>query len=181
MSNKKVPNAFQSLLKWHRECVLLFGRAPRIFSHSLRSIWSWYYCRSPVRGTQHLLSCLFNPIYARAWLRWKGGKWWKLSCLFTSNFFHSSGKRVQAPYDINSEMKAANLTVSGTELWCLPAHCLLGFHTHGGGHKSAQLSEGVEEDKSSDLWHINTYQRNQFVISVNGSHCALTSSPHSCL
>lgn len=51
------------------------------------------------------------------------------SCLFTSSSFHSSAKRVQAPNDTNSEMKAANLTVSGTELWCLAARCLLGLHS----------------------------------------------------
>lgn len=76
--------------------------------------------------TSHLLSYLLNAICARAWLRWKGGEWWKLSCLSTPNSFHSSARCVQAPNDTNSEMKAANLTVSGTELWCLAANCLPG-------------------------------------------------------
>lgn len=106
----------------------MFGRARNIFPHSPSSIWSGYDCHSPVRSfahselTQHLFSCLFNPIYASAWLRWKGGKWWKLSCLFTWNSFHSSAKRVQAPNDTNSEMKAANLTVRH---WIVVSGCSL--------------------------------------------------------
>lgn len=133
-SIKRCMAAFQSLSKRLCEWVHMFGGASNIFPHSLSSIRSWYDYHSParyvrtLRATQHA-SCLFNPIYARAWLRWKGGKWWKLSCLFTPDSFHSSAKRVQAPNDTNGEMKSANLTVSGTELWCLAAHCLMGFHS----------------------------------------------------
>lgn len=123
--------AFLSPSEWLCEWVHMFGGAPNVFpTPSPSSIWSRYDCHSPARAAQHLFSCLFNPIYERAWLRWKGGEWWKLSCLFTSSSFHSSAKRVQAPNDTNSEMKAANLTVSGTELWCLAARCLLGLHSY---------------------------------------------------
>lgn len=38
--------------------------------------------------------------------------------------FHSGASGVQAPNDTNGEMKEANLTVLGTELWCLTDHRL---------------------------------------------------------
>ena len=142
-----------------------------IFSpHSPSSIWSGCDCHSPVRSfahselTQHLFSCLFNPIYASAWLRWKGGKWWKLSCLFTWNSFHSCAKRVQAPNDTNSEMKAANLTVRH---WIVVSGCSLPAGV-------SQLEEPMCEKllgflsrwgwggkKASDLWFIITTLNNQ--------------------
>lgn len=160
MSNKRCRGASQGLSKWRAR--------PHIWRSSIRS---WYDCHSPVRATQHLFSCLFHPIYARAWLRWKGGKWWKLSCLFTSDSFHSSAKRVQAPNDTNSEMKAANLTVSGTELWCLAAHCLLGFTVRGTNVFITPLSflsrwgriMHLIYDLLSPIWRIKTH----FVNSVD--------------
>lgn len=63
-------------------------------------------------------------------------------------------KRVQAPNDTNSEMKAANLIVSDTELWCLTAHCLLRFLTW--RSTLAFYSGGAEENNVSDLWFIIT-------------------------
>lgn len=59
--------------------------------------------------------------------------------------FHSSAKGTQAPNDTNSEMKAANLTVSGTELWCLTAHCLPRFHSW--RNRLAFYPGGVKENQ----------------------------------
>lgn len=42
---------------------------------------------------------------------------------------HSSASGVQAPNDTDGEMKEANLTVLGTELWCLTDHRLPWFNT----------------------------------------------------
>lgn len=76
-----------------REEHLIFSHNPPELNQILiwLSLHRWGALAQP-RATQHPSSCLFNPIYARARLRWKGGKWWKLSCLFTSDSFHSSAR-----------------------------------------------------------------------------------------
>lgn len=120
MSNKRCRGAFQSLEKWLYVWVHLFGGAPNIFPHSPSSIWSCYDCHSPVRAAQHLFSCLFNPMQELESDE-KVGNDESCHVYLLQIPFHSSAKGTQAPNDTNSEMKAANLTVSGTELWCLTA------------------------------------------------------------